>query len=494
MKQLRVFIILAVFILAMIQCAKKETEEVVIRPEEMPAEVSVPEFQKGKSVFVKVLGENLDTEKNAVAESIRNNLSRDEALYAVTAQEVEEFSADYVLEGRLEKSNGELQITTVLRDRDGAVLSDQHYHEGEEGIILVSEEIAARAITALNPKSTTMPANKERRTSQDVVPLYLESKTLLSNETHASTDQAIAGLKQVVRLDPEFVPAWLTMAEAYLQIHEKGWARNMVWLELAQQSAVKVIQLDSLQGQAFQVMGRVHQLRGDDFHAEYYYRKALSIHPRLALSWAGLGQIFSKFGLYEPALEAYGHAFSIQGQSTEFSLNYTMLLIGLKRYNEAQNVIERAIQQDPTAQHLQTFLALTLYYQADYQKASSSLQLGFQGMNYQPLSHAVKAMIQARTGKFDEALGEVELEVKPAVGGNASMMTAVAAIYSLLGRKGEAITWLEKAVESGYREYPWIVNDPNFSGLKGDERFDSLMFKLKGLWEAQVNDYFEMQG
>ena len=110
--------------------------------------------------------------------------------------------------------------------------------------------------------------------------------------------QAIAGLKQAVQLDPEFVPAWLSMADAYLQIHEKGWARNMVWLELAQQSAVKVIQLDSLQGQAYQVMGRVHQLRGDDLHAEYYYRKALSIHPRLALSWAGLGQIFSRFGLY----------------------------------------------------------------------------------------------------------------------------------------------------------------------------------------------------
>ena len=57
-----------------------------------------------------------------------------------------------------------------------------------------------------------------------------------------------------------------------------------------------------------------------------------------------------------------------------------------------------------------------------------------------------------------------------------------------------AIIWLEKAVDSGYREYPWIMNDPNFSGLKGDERFDTLMLKLKGIWEAQVMDYFEMQG
>ncbi|NQT27187.1 hypothetical protein HQ585_17665 [candidate division KSB1 bacterium] len=494
MKRLPMTFLLIVLIGILLQCAKKETEEVIIRPENMDVEVTVPEFEKGKSVFIKVTGEGLQNERDVMAESIRNGLSRDAGLYGVSSPEASESSTDYVLEGQIEKQNGQLEIITVLRDQDNTVFSDQHYLNDEVGLIQVSEEIATRAIAALNPESAMAPIVRDQKSDADVVPLYLQSKELLSMQTHAGTDQAISGLKQVVRIDPNFIPAWLSLADAYLQIHERGWSRNLIWLQLAQQSAITVIQLDSLQVDAYQVMGRVYQLRGDDLHAEFYYRKALAIHPRLPLCWAGLGQIFSRYGLYDAALEAYEHAFAIQNNSTEFSINYAMLLIGLKRYIESQSVLERAIQQDVNAQYLQTFLALTHYYSGDFQKASSSLQIGLQDMNYQPLSHAVQAMVFTKTGRMDDALGEVELEVKPAVGSNASMMTAVAAIYTLLGRNGEAITWLEKAVDAGYREYPWIANDPNFSGLKGDERFDALMLRLKGLWEAQVRDYFQMQG
>lgn len=494
MKKLRIVVLPILLTGVFVQCAKEEKEEIVIRPERMDVQVTVPEFQKGKSVLVQVTGSGFETERDVLSESVRNNVSREDGLYAVSDPETSGSAPDYVLKGQIAKTDGQFEIVTVLRDREGMVLSDQHYLEDETGLIQISEEIAARTIAALNPDAARMHTLKARSPRPDVIPLYFQSRALLSDQTHASTDQAIAGLKEVVRKDSSFVPAWISLANAYLQIYEQGWNRNLVWLRLAQQSAVRAVQLDSLQADAYQVMGRVHQLRGDALHAETNYRMALDIHPRLARSWAGLGQIFSQFGLYEPAIEAYGHAFAIQPNSAEFSLNYAMLLIGLKRYTEAQSVLERAIRLDPDSHALRTVLALTHYYLQEYQKASGALHAGLQDPEYRPLSHAVQAMILCKTGQFDAALGEVELEVKPAAGGNGSLMTAVAAVYALLGRDGLAVQWLEKAVHAGYREYPWIANDPNFSSLKGDARYQALMQQLKGLWEAQVKDYFEMQG
>jgi hypothetical protein len=88
-------------------------------------------------------------------------------------------------------------------------------------------------------------------------------------------------------------------------------------------------------------------------------------------------------------------------------------------------------------------------------------------------------MIQASTGKPDAALGEVTLQVEPYAGNDASLCTAVAAVYSLLGRNGLSMQWLEKAVSLGYRDFIWLSNDPNFNGIRKDPRFATLMEKLK---------------
>lgn len=494
MKPLLSMLLPILMAVALVRCAREETEEVVVQPEEMPAEVAIPDYETGRSVFVQMTGEGFQAEADLLAESIRNRVSRHDGLAALDPGDASASSADFVLEGRIEKAGGQLEVVTVLRDQEGAVLSDQHYLEDPAGLIRVSEEIGARTVAALDPDAAGPRSEAVRDIDPHAVQLYVRSKAFLAEQSHAGADRAIAGFKQAVRQDSDFVPAWLGLARAYLMIFEEGWNRNLVWLELAQKSAIRTIQLDSLQAEAYQVMGRVHQLRGDDLHAEPYFRKALDLHPRLAPSWAGLGGVFSKYGLYEPALEAYGHAVSIRPDDPAFALNYAMLLIGLKRYEEARSVLERAVRMRPEAVHLKTFLALACYYLQDYSNASDAVQEGLSAPKYQPLAHAVRAMILCKNGRWDDALAEVELEVKPAAGGDASLMTAAAAVYALLGRDGLAVQWLEKAADAGYREVPWIANDPNFSGLRDDPRYRDLMTRLNGLWKAQVRDYFEREG
>ena len=91
--------------------------------------------------------------------------------------------------------------------------------------------------------------------------------------------------------------------------------------------------------------------------------------------------------------------------------------------------------------------------------------------------------------EIDQALGEVELEVKPHVGNNGSLATAVAAVYTLMERNGLALEWLEKAVSWGYAEYSWLANDPNFKTLHQDERFIRFMETLKKAWDENRMRY-----
>jgi hypothetical protein len=122
-------------------------------------------------------------------------------------------------------------------------------------------------------------------------------------------------------------------------------------------------------------------------------------------------------------------------------------------------------------------------------EAESEIRKGLVSPEYGSFSHAVLAMVFAKQGRLDDSLGEVELEVKPYVGNDPSLATAVAAIYTLLNRKGEAIQWMEKALEWGYLEYIWVDTDPNFGGLRNDERFIRILETMRRAWEDRVKEY-----
>lgn len=49
-----------------------------------------------------------------------------------------------------------------------------------------------------------------------------------------------------------------------------------------------------------------------------------------------------------------------------------------------------------------------------------------------------------------------------------------------MGKKEEALTTLEKAVETGYRDYKWMEKDGDMSTLRDEERYKALVKKLKG--------------
>ena len=56
--------------------------------------------------------------------------------------------------------------------------------------------------------------------------------------------------------------------------------------------------------------------------------------------------------------------------------------------------------------------------------------------------------------------------------------------YALAGDENNALSWLEKAVSRGYLNYPFLSRqDPFFSRLRGDPRFEKLLQRVKREWE-----------
>ncbi len=499
-----IFIIITIVFIPLLffRCTKKEKEEVtVIQPEAVEIEVDVPQVHWEKSIGVlPVKSESMSLVKNSLADLVSSRLYSDlskiqglKVYSPVTSELVDQsiLQADYLLKTDItEEEEEQMSIQVQLIDAKKEVNRPAKiYGETFHSLFAVEEGAAKTVAEKLGYTMGTGESISLETTSPEVRKLYLEAQGFQVQGKRESVNQAVEKYKEALRIDSTFTQAWIGLAESYLQIVYSGWDRNVVWPKLAHEASLKAVHYDSTQAEAYLMLGQVYLAWGDFKQAEQTYKKALKINNNLDQAWIGLGQIYSQFGLYEASLKVFDKALSLKPDDAGVSLNYAMILVGLRQYKESEKVFRRILTIHPEEQYFHSFLALTQFYQDNISNAASEIQLGLKSEVYRPFSHAVLGMIYTKQGKLDEALSEVELEVKPYVGNNGSLASAVAAIYALLKRDGQAVQWLEKAIQFGYREYPWVMNDPNFKDLHNDGRFIQLMEKVKENWKKNMELY-----
>jgi adenylate cyclase len=61
---------------------------------------------------------------------------------------------------------------------------------------------------------------------------------------------------------------------------------------------------------------------------------------------------------------------------------------------------------------------------------------------------------------------------------DSGMLYNLACFYAIQGEPEEALNCLEKAVQLGFGLRGWIENDPDFTSLRGNPRFQELLERL----------------
>src|SRR6266545_1636811 len=62
---------------------------------------------------------------------------------------------------------------------------------------------------------------------------------------------------------------------------------------------------------------------------------------------------------------------------------------------------------------------------------------------------------------------------------------SVASVYALEGMRDEAFKWLERSIALGNENYPCFENDPNWSSLRSDEHFQTLIATVRASHATQ---------
>jgi TolB-like protein len=391
----------------------------------------------------------------------------------------EELGVNFLIEGTVQRQGNEMRISVQLIQ----VLNEDHiwselYDREWKDIFDVQSDIAQSISDELKTVLTSEERErieKSQTKNPEAYNLYLQGRFHWQKRTEEGLKKSVEYFEKALAVDPDYALAYAGLADAY---HIQAWYGWTPWIEgltRAKENALKALDIDNNLAEAHTVLGAV--LFWSDWNFEKARKElllAIELNPN------------------------YGTAHQY----------YSELLDILKQNDEARLHINIAMELDP---FWFLYHRLNAYYYYREGKFKESLDefyilhelnpddryayLGplniylIQGEGLKAVEALQKVMLMdSSTSKYANVVKEVysksgingllnfmiELEFNKPIPSPFSLATW----YAILGKKEEALDWLEKALEENNNSILYINCDPDFDILRSEPRFQAMINKM----------------
>jgi protein O-GlcNAc transferase len=198
----------------------------------------------------------------------------------------------------------------------------------------------------------------------------------------------------------------------------------------------KSVALDQYNASTLNRLGLVYHQSQKLPEAERYYREALKQNPFFLEVLNNIGTVEYARQRYDAALEQYDKALKIRPQSPTILLNKGACLFDMKRYEEAVKATQLAIEIDPKV--------------------------------------------------MDKVAGFGTL-IQTSRRSDPMVSFYYATVYAAKGEKERAVSYLNRALDEGFKDFDKIKKEPSFVALAADEGFLKLMDRIAALSASNSN-------
>ena len=286
--------------------------------------------------------------------------------------------------------------------------------------------------------------------------------------------------RQAVEKQPDYALAYVGIAEAYETAagSAQGALSPKEAFPNAKAAAMRAVELDPTLGEPHVSLAWSSFVFDRDWTtAENQFQRALRLNPNYPTAHQNYAMFLSRMGRFDEAIREMKRAQELDPVSLGGNTMMGIALGLARRDDEAIPWFRRVLDMDPNFLRAHFGLGLALVHKKRYEEAITELQkavelsgggaaqLGALGYAYAVANRRAEAL------EIVEKLKERSREhyVPPAM---------VAIVFSGLGDKDQAMTWLEKANEE---RDPWLTGlkvDPMFDSLRSDPRFLDLVHRV----------------
>ena len=320
------------------------------------------------------------------------------------AQVGQELGADSVLEGSVRKAGNRIRISLQLID----AVTQRHlwadtYNREVGDVFSVQTEIADRTAESLRPTlvdDAAMTTRRKPSVNPAAYDVYLRALVAANLEFGQGIEEAVRCFEQATTLDPTFAEPFAAWANFYVAI--AGSYRPMR-----------------------EVMPRARELAA----------RALELDPESSEAHGALGNIALQFDHdWERAEAEFGRAIALNPNNVAALGFFSLLLISLERFDEAKEVLRRAIRIDPRGNHQRSLS----WAEIESGNFATAIRLGEEERDRNPTSvgvHVFLGIFYLTAGRRDDARREADF---PVAGANEVERFDHALLNALVGRPEEA--------------------------------------------------------
>jgi serine/threonine-protein kinase len=381
-----------------------------------------------------------------------------------------------VLEGSIRNEGAKLRVTAQLvSTQNGYHLWSNIYDRELTGVQDVESEIQRAVAEALKVPRMSRPGPRHVAPA-DARDAYWRGRYIRAD--FRRTHESISWFEKAAAIDPRFAEDWAALASAHAMT--MYWAEGPLEEEVAKsrQAAQRALDLDSTIPEAFLTLALLALYHDHDWpESERMYRRALDLDPNYSGAHLNYSLGLVAYKRFDEAMEQLKLAQQLDPILVLKSNNLVVALYGARRYDEAIRVARQRLEMDP-----KLFAAHEVIGICEAQKGNLATAIGeyekavAQGGRYLPLLGNMGYAL-ARAGRVAEARSILsELLARQDRTGGASV--DLACVYTGLGEKQQAISWLRRAADEHASHVIFIGVNPIFDPLRGEPEFQALCTRL----------------
>jgi serine/threonine protein kinase/Tfp pilus assembly protein PilF len=248
--------------------------------------------------------------------------------------------------------------------------------------------------------------------------------------------QAVSEYEAALKIDPHLMLTYSGIIWTYLEkLGETDSA--LAWVK-------KSFEYDDKNAWSYFYLGSIYVAMDSLINAEQAFRKALEIYPDFILNMYRLAHVYRLQEKYQEAIRILQKILSLNENdySAHYDLGVNYKMLGnnkkaMEHFNKYREYAERLVKQNPKDAESYFCLSTVLARLENYKK---SWELG-------------KKVLKIDTTSYIH----------------------MAEIRSLHKKTSEALNYLQKAINNGYRNYVWLRLDPDLQNVNNDPKFKEII-------------------
>ena len=388
-----------------------------------------------------------------------------------------------LVEGSVRRDGDALRITAQLIDAvTGFQIWSQTYDRKFSDMLKVQAEVATAVANGLRVRLIGEEAAKlsQADTSNAAAyDAYLRGMQLFyrPNTGEQGYRAAADEFATAAALDPGYAMAFTRRAAALVKVCMIGTNPNerVALRAQARSAAEQAVELAPLLGEAHLALALAHDIGVQDrAEAAREYAQALALAPGSAWVQLMYGLFTSLGGHYDVAVPAARKAVELDPQNVDTYKGLGVILVGARRFVDADRVFERARQLQPESHFVAFYLTDILLATGQYETARRRCEAADTPLDSDGRRDCLALAYHALGRQAD---AERQLADFKAQDGD-SAAYRYARIYAQWGDRTRAWQWLDKAEQLGDPDLSLLKADWHFDPLRSESRFKAIEARM----------------